>query len=188
MLIPADLIEVGYVTDAYGLNGWVKIKPHATEPDALLKAKTWWLTEPRTIASRAALPGNTAESLNDFAVMQSKMHSGSVVAQLMGVADRSLAEKLKGSGIYISRAHFPATNQDEFYWVDLVGCHVQNERQESLGQVDHLIDHGAHPTLVITYQNADNKTEERLIPFVDAYIKQVDIKNHQIIVDWELDY
>ncbi|MGZ3238292.1 MAG: ribosome maturation factor RimM, partial [Burkholderiaceae bacterium] len=37
---------VGYVSGAYGLNGWVRIKPYSTDADALLHAKTWWLDKP----------------------------------------------------------------------------------------------------------------------------------------------
>ena len=71
--IPEDLVLVGYVSGAYGLNGWVRIKPYSNDADALLKAKTWWLDKP---------------DFRDVEMMQSKTHSGDVVAQLMGVAGR----------------------------------------------------------------------------------------------------
>ena len=98
--IPDDLVLVGYVSGAYGLQGWVRIKPYSADADALLHAKTWWLDKP---------------DFHDVEVMQSKDHSGDVVARLMGVAGREAAEALKGASVQISRSHFPALANDEFY-------------------------------------------------------------------------
>ena len=88
MTIPADLVLVGYVSGAYGLNGWVRIRPYSGDADALLQAKTWWLDKP---------------DFHDVEMMQAKIHSGDVVARLMGVASREAAEALKGASVQIAR-------------------------------------------------------------------------------------
>ena len=179
--IPIDLVLVGYVSGAYGLNGWVRIKPYASDAEALLTAKTWWLDKPE---------------LHDVSMMQAKMHSGDVVAQLMGVAGREAAEGLRGTAVHISRAHFPALATDEFYWVDLIGLDVENLQCEALGRVTDMMDNGAHPILRVTRVQLEaplpgtEKTAvpEVLIPYVDQFIKTVDLAGKKIIVDWGLDY
>jgi 16S rRNA processing protein RimM len=169
---PADLVLVGYITGAYGIQGWVRIKPYSADAGALLSAKTWWLDKP---------------DLHDVDVMQAKDHSGDTVARLMGIADRNAAEALKGATVSVSRSHFPPLDEGEFYWVDLIGLAVENLQGEQLGQVKDLMDNGAHPILRVAPEGADEKAE-MLIPFVDHYVKTVDQQAGKITVDWGLDF
>jgi 16S rRNA processing protein RimM len=176
MKIPDDLVLVGYIAGAYGLQGWVRIRPYSAEADAMLHAKTWWLDKPE---------------LRDVTRMQAREHSGDIVAQLMGVADRDAAEALKGATVQISRSHFPALDDNEFYWVDLIGMAVENLRGEPLGTVADMMDNGAHPILrvqPIADQQADDKAQEMLIPFVDRFVIKVDRAARKITADWGLDY
>jgi 16S rRNA processing protein RimM len=174
--VPDDLVLVGYVTGAYGIHGWVRIKPYSAEADALLYAKTWWLDKP---------------GLRDVDMMQAKSHGEDVVAQLMGVADRNAAEALRGAAVQIRRSHFPPLSNDEFYWIDLIGLAVENLQGETLGVVSDLMDNGAHPILRVALpqvQGSEKTSQEMLIPFVDQFVKTVDQTAKKIIVDWGLDY
>jgi 16S rRNA processing protein RimM len=109
----------------------------------------------------------------------------------MGVAGRDAAEALKGAAVQISRSHFPALSDDEFYWLDLIGLEVENLQGEQLGVVRDLMDNGAHPILRVAPPQVpgDEKAQQEiLIPFVDHFVKTVDQKIKKITVDWELDY
>jgi 16S rRNA processing protein RimM len=178
--LPDDLVLVGYITGAYGVKGWVRIKPYSADADALLTAKTWWLDKPE---------------LRDVDMMQAKSHGEDVVAQLMGVAGRDAAEALKGATVQIRRSHFPPLSDDEFYWVDLIGLAVENVQGEFLGTVSDLMDNGAHPILRVAVQQPPGSAQELnkapqelLIPFVDQFVKTVDQAAKKITVDWGLDY
>ena len=184
--LPDDLVEVGYVGAAYGIRGWIKVQPHADDASALLHARRWWLLR----APPAGVVTASAEAADAVSVKisQSREHSGTVVAQATGVSDRNVAEMLKGRRVWIRRADFPAPEEGEFYWVDLIGCAVVNEQGETLGDVTGLIDNGAHQILQVAYQLPDGKAAERLIPFVDAFLRTVDTSARRIVVDWGLDY
>lgn len=176
MTVPDDLVLVGYVTGAYGIKGWVRIRPYSADADAMLYAKTWWLDKPE---------------LRDVEVMQAKVHSEDVVAQLMGVADRNAAEALKGATVQVRRSHFPPLSNDEFYWLDLIGLTVENLQGESLGTVADMMDNGAHPILRVVALSPSigaDKPKEWLIPFVDQFVKTVDQSVNKITVDWGLDF
>ena len=67
---------------------------------------------------------------------------------------------------------------------DLIGATVVNEQQETLGTVRGLIDNGAHQILRIVGEGE----VERLVPFVEVYVKSVDVAGKRIVVDWGLDY
>jgi 16S rRNA processing protein RimM len=53
---------------------------------------------------------------------------------------------MKGTVVSISRKHFPALDDNEFYWVDLIGSAVENLQGEQLGVVSDMMDNGAHPS------------------------------------------
>ncbi|MGO4305235.1 ribosome maturation factor RimM [Cupriavidus sp. RAF12] len=184
--LPDDLVEVGYVGAAYGIRGWIKVLPHADDASALLHARRWWLLRAPQ-AGVVSAPAQQAEAVS-VKIAQSREHSGTVVAQATGVSDRNVAEALKGRRVWVRRADFPAPEEDEFYWVDLIGCAVVNEQGETLGEVSGLIDNGAHQLLQVAYTLPDGKAAERLVPFVDAFLRTVDIAGKRIVVDWGLDY
>lgn len=176
--VPDDLAQVGFVFGAYGVAGWVRIRPFSEDADALLAVKTWWIDKP---------------SLHDVDVKQCKLHGGDVVAQLVGVTDRDVAEALKGAAVSVPRSRFPALSDDEFYWTELIGLDVENLQGEHLGTVTDMMSNGPQSILRITAAVAEDANpevaaQERLIPFVDAFIIKVDKAARKITVDWGLDY
>ena len=182
MQIPDDLTQVGYVSGAYGVTGSIRVTPFSSDADALLKVKTWWLDKP---------------NLRAVSVRTTKLHGGDVVAQLVGVVGRDASEALKGAAVSIPRSQFPELAADEFYWSDLIGLDVVNLQGEALGQVTDMMDNGVQSILrikpaadaaVADATQADAKAEERLIPYVDQFVKTVDLASKKITVDWGLDY
>ncbi len=184
MKIPADLVLVGHITGAYGVQGWVRVHPYSAEASALLHAKTWWLSKPAA---------GVAE--HDVEKLEAKIHGEDVVARMMGIVGRDAAEALKGHVVQIQRSHFPVLSNNEFYWLDLIGLAVENLQGESLGVVADLIDNGAHPILRVVKTEAVSASDQQsasereyLIPFVEHFVPNVDQKNKKITVDWGLDY
>ena len=174
MQVPDDLTQVGYVSGPFGVTGSIRVTPFSTDADALLSVKTWWLDKP---------------SLQSVSVRTAKMHGGDVVAQLAGTVGRDASEALKGAAVSIPRSQFPTLPADEFYWSDLIGLAVVNMQGEALGQVTDMMHNGAQSILRITpVANGDEKAPERLIPFVDQFVKTVDQATKSITVDWGLDY
>jgi 16S rRNA processing protein RimM len=172
--IPDDLVLVAHISGAFGIAGWVRLKPYSAEASALTSAKTWWLDKP---------------ALHDVEVMQVRAQGEDVVARLMGIEGRDAAENLRGATVQIRRAHFPPLGEEEFYWVDLIGHSVINLAGEPLGEVVGLIDNGAHPILRVQPPTlSDKAAPEMLIPFVDQFVNKVDQLNRLMTVDWEKHY
>lgn len=170
---PADLVQVGYVSGAFGVTGSIRVTPFSQDADALLTVKTWWLDKP---------------SLRPVTVRTAKMHGGEVVAQIVGMLDRNASEALKGAAVSIPRSQFPPLPEDEFYWSDLIGLEVVNLQGEALGRVTDMMHNGAQSILRIAPAVATDGIPERLIPFVDHFVKTVDTTGRIITVDWGLDY
>jgi 16S rRNA processing protein RimM len=180
--LPADAVEVGKVTGAWGIKGWFKIQPHSAQPEALFSSKRWFI--------QIKLPG-PAERFAGLLlpVSQAKDHSDGVVATSFDIPDRNHAEALKGARVFVPRSSFPTAAEDEYYWVDLIGLTVLNREGVHLGEVKDLLSTGPQTVLVIGYTEAETgKERDRMIPFVAAYIDKVDLPNRQISVDWQPDY
>jgi len=190
---PADAVEVGFIADAWGVKGGLRVQPHAAEPQALFSSRRWFLRPPEDPRHAPALRPGTAPLPALLRITQAREHGGGVVAQARGVDDRTAAEALKGARVFVSRQSFPTAGDDEYYWVDLVGLAVVNRQGEMLGTVAGLIDTGPQSVLRVT-PDADaalsggEAPSERLIPFVAAYVDSVDLAAKRIVVDWDVDY
>ncbi len=178
--LPADAIEVGRIADAWGIKGWFKVLPYSADPEALFSSRRWFLLPTEKGAK-------TFDGVAQLAIKEAKEHSDSVVACAHAVNDRNGAEALRGARIFISRASFPTAGDDEYYWVDLIGLEVVNREALVLGTVRELLSTGPQTVLVIGYEE-EGKTKERMIPFVSAYVDDVDMKAKRIRVDWQADY
>lgn len=182
---PADAVEVARIVDAWGLKGWIKLQPFATDPQALFSSRRWHLKPAAHAIGGPAIPPL-------LRITQAKMHGDSVVAAARELPDRDAAHALRGARVFVARSSFPSAADDEFYWVDLIGAEVVNREGQLLGRVTSLIDTGPHSVLCVRRADASadesDVTAERLIPFVGAYVDRVDIAARRIQVDWGPDY
>lgn len=192
---PNDLVELGRIVAAYGVRGWVKAQPHSSQSTVLRAAPVWWLcppsgplATPADSSPSASLPASVLSRCTPHAVKQCRPQGLTVVAELDGVPDRDVADSKRGYTIYVSREYFPQAKSDEYYWVDLIGCQVFTEDQ-LMGQVQEVLDNGAHAILRVTTLKLDAKgrPQEVLVPFVAAHVQHVDIKTRRIETDWPFD-
>ncbi|MCL4771728.1 MAG: PRC-barrel domain-containing protein, partial [Burkholderiaceae bacterium] len=68
-----------------------------------------------------------------------------------------------------------------------IGLEVINREGVSLGEVRDLLSTGPQTVLVLQQEQGD-KPIERMIPFVAAFVDQVDLAGRRITVDWQPDY
>ncbi len=175
---PVDLVVVAKVAGAYGIKGWIKLAPESKPSNSvLLHTRNWWL--------QAA--GEDAIALS---VLQARSQGNSVVAQIREISVREQAELLRSQSILVSRSEFPAPLENEYYWVDMIGCAVENADGVELGEIEDLVDHGAHSILVVRRKQTASagESESILIPFVAQYLLNVDLPGRKVRVDWDLDY
>jgi 16S rRNA processing protein RimM len=183
--LPEDAVEVGRVLGAWGIKGGIKVKPFAADPQALFSSKRWYILPPETPRPPGARPAVALPTL--LRVVQAKEHGDGVVATVQEVPDRNGAEALQGARVFVSRSSFPTPDEDEFYWVDLIGLHVHNRAGLVLGPVVGLIETGPHCVLRIQPPGTTVAAAEVLIPFVAAYVDKVDLPGKRVTVDWDLD-
>jgi 16S rRNA processing protein RimM len=161
---------MGRIVAPYGLKGWVRIETYSPVPDSLSAYPWWWVGK----------NGDWRELKVAESVLQ---HGASLVARFEGCVERDAALALKGSEVAVEREALPQTAENEFYWADLVGLKVVNVKDEELGVLAELFESGAHPVMRIVAGET-----ERLLPFVEQVVRQVDMAQGRIRVEWELDW
>jgi len=195
-----DAIEVGRILDAWGIKGWFRVQAYSAQPEALFSSKRWFLQPSERGAKHF-------EGTAILRIQEAKIHSDHIVARAHDCLDRNGAELLKGARVFVSRSSFPTPQEDEFYWVDLVGLEVINRQEESLGVVVEILSSGAQSVLVIEPKLLDSAAHDteaqgetpeggkppkpeptRMIPFVSQYIDEVILSERKIRVDWLSDY
>jgi len=191
--VPADLVEVGFLRGAYGLQGWVHVQPHSADAQVLRGVRQWWLCRPGPAAPASGKAGGS-ENATPLDITGVRSQGAALVAKWHGCDDPESAQALKGCGIAVSRASFPRLPQGQYYWVDLVGAQVVNRGGAQLGVVASLRSNGAHDLLEIARVPgaragvADPAQAMLLIPMVPSYIDGVDLEDRVIRVDWEADW
>ena len=147
---------------AYGVRGWVKV---AGDRALLASLPAWWLdAEERRVES-------------------TKIHSTWLLAKLAAIETREQAHALKGKAIAAPREALPQPQDGIYYLADLVGLEVVNTQGLVLGVVKGMVSSGAQD--VMELQGAKRA---RLLPWVSAVVKRVDLESRQIEVDWGADW
>ena len=153
------MIEYGRVADPYGVRGWLRVV--VDDPELLAAAPVWWIDgEAR-------------------AVKESRPNSGTLLARLEGIESPEQARTLKGKAVSIPR---PEAGEGRYYWSDLVGLEVVNEQGVVLGLVKQMSSNGVHDVMELSGEMT------RLLPFVPAYVKKVDLQKKRIEVEWQVDW
>ena len=163
------MVVVGRITAVFGVRGEVKLQSLTDPPDNLCNYRPWFVGAEG--AWRECDPGSV------------RPHGRSLVASFEGVTDRDEAAALVGKEIAIARAQLPATDEGEFYWIDLVGLQVVTVGGQPLGTVDHLLETGANDVLVV------KGDRERLIPYLPGQVvKAIRPEVGLVEVDWDPEF
>jgi len=154
------LIEFGRVAGAYGVRGWLKVV--VDEPEVLAAQPAWWLEGA------------------EYTVLETKVHSGTLLAKLAGIENPEQVKKYKGKAVLIPRPH---PGEGRYYWSDLVGLEVVNAQGIVLGVVKGMFSNGAHDVMELSGE------KQRLLPWVQGVVvKKVDLPEKRIEVDWGADW
>jgi 16S rRNA processing protein RimM len=167
--LPSDALIIGWVSAAHGIQGGLRAESYSGNFDTLSGCKKIWL--------------GLHENWYSASVASVVIRPAFALLQIAKLTNRNDAEAMQGARIAVARSQLPATEKETYYWIDLVGCSVTDIHGAPLGEIENLISTGAHDVLNI--RDATLKSGSRLIPFVDAYVKTVDIKSKRVVVEWD---
>lgn len=161
-------INIGKVIGLHGVKGWLKILSFSSPPENIFNYKSLIISN---------------KYINQiFHIEDSRKQGKKILIKLDNIDDRTSAESLKESDIYIQRSDLPQLSEDTYYWEDLLGFNVFNQNNIKIGNVDSFIETGSNDVLIVK----TTKNKNILIPFImNKSIKVVNTESHYITVDWE---
>jgi 16S rRNA processing protein RimM len=159
-----DLICVGAVAGAFGVQGEVRLKSFCADPAA--------------IADYAPL--YTEDGARSFSVKITRPVAGGLAARLGGVTTKEAADALRGLSLFAERGKLPSLPDDEFYHADLIGLEVLDTGGAALGRVAAVHNHGAGDILEVRPAGGGKVL---LLPFTRAVVPTVDLTAGRIIAD-----
>jgi 16S rRNA processing protein RimM len=181
----SNMVVMGRIVAPYGVFGWLKIVPDTEEFDGLFDYETWWLGK--------------GDDWREMVVETAKTHNDVLVVKLKGIDDRDAALACKGKQIAVPREQLPEAEEDEYYWSDLIGIRVKNKQDVNFGLIVDVFETGANDVIAVRADAvkqdvgadkavAKEKPQERLLPFIDAVVLEVDIAAKSMLVDWDADF
>ena len=158
-------IIVGKILSTQGINGWVTIQSFTSNPKDIFTYDLKILVE---------------DVYKDIKIMEYNFMPKKTTMKIEGLNSIEQANEYLKKNIYISKKDLPVVNDDEYYWHQLIGLNVVNEKDIKLGVVDSLFTSGDNDVLVV---KKDNSNQEVFIPFLKKHL--VKIASNTIFVRWK---
>lgn len=157
------MIVIAKIYKAHGLRGELQLR--YLNPEGLRLRS----------ADKVQLRVNGREEV--FSVAKIRRATHGELLSLREISDRTSAELWQGAELAVDEALLPQPDENEIYSFRLLDCLVHDAKLGELGRVIQVSDNGAHDLL-----HVQNKNAEWLLPFVDAYVDDVDIDEQLIRV------
>lgn len=156
---------VGTIVTTHGIKGEMKVKLETSFPEERFKK------------------GNTLFFKNDnsyqkMIVNSYRPHKNMALITFNNLQNINDVLIYVGKDLYIDETSQSKIPGDGFYYNDLIGLEVFDEANTLLGSVSDVMEVPQGEILVISKKDG----KEALVPFVDEYIKKVDLKKGIIII------
>ncbi|GEO82104.1 ribosome maturation factor RimM [Pararhodospirillum oryzae] len=157
---------VGVIVGVHGVKGLVRVKAFVDDEATL-----------ETLG-----PLSDEDGRRSFRLAVRNRVKGVVLCAIEGISDRTAAEALKGTRLFLDRALLPreTLDEDEFFLGDLVGLSVRRTDGSVLGRIAAVPDYGAGVLLDVLL--ADGRRSV-VLPFTRAVVPVVDLKAGHVVVD-----
>lgn len=161
-------ILLGHFGPAHGIKGEVVI--------------TSFTAVPLDIAAYGPLDDEAGT--RTFEIESIRQAGKGLVARLKGVTDRTAAEALKGTELYVPRDRLPPPSDSEYYITDLIGLAAVRPDGTAAGTIVDVPNFGAGDLLEIRPEGGG---ETYYVPFSDKHVPDVDIAARRVVIDFVMD-
>jgi 16S rRNA processing protein RimM len=156
-------VLLGHVVGVHGIRGAVLVRSYTAEPEGIAGYGPLE-NEDGSATFEIDVEGATAKGL---------------ICRVAGVGDRTQAERLKGTALYVPRDRLPPAAEGEFYHADLIGLSVVTETGAALGTVAAVLNYGAGDILEV--RRAGEK-QTVLYPMIEGVVIRVDVECGVIVI------
>jgi 16S rRNA processing protein RimM len=169
--VPEDSqLLVARIGKPHGLLGEVTVQLHTDDPQRRFAAGA-------VLATQAAAGSGVPRQLT---VRSTRVHRGVWLVAFEGVPDRTGAESLRGTRLFVDAAEgLPEDDDEGWYEDELAGLAAVTVDGQEVGTVTALQTRAAQDLLVVRLAAGG----EALVPFVESIVPVVDIPGGRVVLD-----
>ncbi len=159
---PKNPVQMAVIGAAHGIRGELRVKSFTADPLALADYGPLFSEDGRAFEIAAIRPAGAM-----------------VVVRFEGIADRSAAEALTGTALFVDRAILPDAGEEEFYHADLVGLAVRDGTGAVFGRIAAVQNFGGGDILEIAGPGRGGV----MVPFTRAAVPEIHVAAGYVVVD-----
>ena len=158
-------LQAGKIGAVHGLKGWMKVHSFTQPIENIMRYRPWF------IEGRDGYQALIAD--------EHRWQANGLIVHFKGLDSREATAHLTHKELYMQQSQLPKLKKGEYYWQELVGLQVKNLDGVDFGVVTSMLVTGANDVLYIEGEKT------HCVPYLpDSVIKQVDLVNKCMIVDW----
>ncbi len=159
-----NYFELGFITRVHGMGGEVVAELDTDRPSKYKKLQSVFLLQ--------------KGQLIPYFIEKISLSGSNAHIKFEDINTHPKAFELKGNKIFLPAENLTDRGEGHFYYHEIIGYELIDEIKGSLGPVTEVYSLEHSDLLAIQYQG-----QEALIPIVDAFLKKIDKKNKQILMD-----
>ena len=160
----SEYLMIGEITKPQGVRGEVKVRPCTCDPERFYDLETVYVKR--------------GDAYAPMHITVNRLADDAVFMNVEGVADRDQAEKLRGTLLYIDRAHAVALDEDTTFIADLYGLKGVVDDGRDLGRIVDVMQPGGNDVYVFK-----GPLGEVLVPALKSVVLKVDLEAGEMRLD-----
>lgn len=163
-----EYLTVGTIVNTHGIRGEVKILPRTDFPEVRFQ-----------LGSMLHVAGDAPGEMLQFEISACREHKNTLLVLFAGIENINDVEYLKGREVQVPLAQRVELAEDEYYFHEIIDCHVVDEAGVDIGVVEDILKPGANDVWVVSKKNTN---KQLLIPVIDDVVLDVDLAQKKITV------
>lgn len=160
----SQYLMIGEITKPQGVRGEVKVRPCTCDPERFEGLETVYIQK--------------SEGYEPIHISVNRLAPDAVYMNVAGVTDRDQAEKLRGTLLYIDRAHAVELDEDTTFIADLYGLRGLTDDGRDLGKLVDVMQPGGNDVYVFK-----GALGEVLVPALKSVVLAVDLEAGEMRLD-----
>ncbi|MCM3569086.1 ribosome maturation factor RimM [Neobacillus mesonae] len=160
--------NVGKIVNTHGIKGEVRVISKTDFPEERYK------------------PGNqlylflpNASTPIELTVKQHRTHKNFDLLIFEGYENINLVEKFRDGILKVPESQLTDLEEDEFYFHEIIGCHVFLPSGEEIGKISEILTPGANDVWVVKGKGG----KEILIPYIKEVVKEVNVQEKTVLIE-----
>jgi 16S rRNA processing protein RimM len=160
--------NVGKIVNTQGIKGEVRVIASTDFPDERFAKGNVLFIEHKELPKMV-----------EVTIASHRKHKNFDIVTFKGFTSINDVEKFKGGILKVSDEQLIELPADEYYYHEIIGCHVKTTDGEELGEVKEILSPGANDVWVVKRKGK----KDLLLPYIEDVVKSVDIENKEIVVE-----